>query len=379
VGYCVQCHNPHGAGSSGKAYNHLTASDEEQVCFACHGAGVSPINALDMQIQMNKLYTHQISYNQGLHDDYAESTSPAVKPNPLLSGSNRHVECADCHNAHFGRQTLHAAQSSNIGDIILGTWGIRPTYSGAQWTTATAYTVQRFQDTASEYEYYLCLKCHSDWAWGASAPYTKDGVTETNVAVEINPANAAYHNVTGQPVAAVPASNGGAYIAPWTHSSAMSCSDCHGSDPASSIVGPHASSYSFMLKAPIQARLNAAGNTGTAGTSSHLCFSCHDWNTYGPGGTGTQTNFTDTSLQNLHTQAEHATSNGCFQCHTVVPHGFNRPHMIVYTTDPSPYFIGGNQGIVAYTTTNPGAYAETSCTTAGTGCHVNVQRMRRRR
>lgn len=366
VGRCVQCHNPHGAGDSRGVFPHSTARLEEQTCYACHGAGFRPTNALDIQTQTIKPYAHRVGNFERLHDDNAEFSSVAVNPNPLLSGANRHVECMDCHNTHFARGTARPAQSSNISEMQLGSWGVRPTYSGTPWTSPTSYVPLSFQDTATNYEYYLCLKCHSNWSWGTSAPYTTDGTQETNVAMEISPANPAYHNVTGQASLSVPAETGGTYLSPWTRGSAMACSDCHASDQAPSIRGPHGSTYNFMLKKPFQAKQGLSGNTGTTGTQSHLCFSCHDWNTYGSGN-GNATNYTS-NRRNLHLFVNHQTANGCFQCHSVVPHGFKRKHMIVYVSDGPPYFIGGTNGIMSYTHAIPGQYSRQNCSTTS-GCH----------
>lgn len=367
VGRCVQCHNPHAAGDMVGVFPKLTAKSEEQVCYTCHGTGIKPQGAVDIQTPSTKQYAHAVTKFQRLHDDNAEMGSVAVNPNPKLSGTSRHVECMDCHNTHYARTTPRAARSSNIGETLLGSWGIRPTYSAAGNQPAS-YIVERFQSTANEYEAYMCFKCHSNWSWGSTAPYTASGMQETNVAKEFNTLNASYHNVLGQMTP--PAEAGGAYVNSWTNTSAMACSDCHASDSTSTARGPHGSINPFMLKKPFQANGTAAsGNTGTTGTSSHICFDCHDWNTYGRGGSGNTTNYRK-GTDNLHRKSEHQTSLGCFQCHSAVPHGINRKHLIVYTTDGAPYYIGGatGRGVRTYTHANAGSYSESSCGTTS-GCH----------
>lgn len=383
VGRCVQCHNPHGAGDVRGAYANLTARLEEQVCFNCHGTGFKPQGAMDIQTQVNKRYSHAVANFQRLHDDTAEFNSVGVSPNPLLSGSSRHVECADCHDTHYARATAKPARSSNIGETLLGSWGVRPNYSGAAWQSPTSYVVERFQSTSTEYECYLCFKCHSNWSWGNAAPYTADGMIETNTAMEFSPANPAYHNVTGQPTSAVPTedlvygtANPPAYINQWSPNSAMACSDCHAGDPTSgNASGSHGSNYSFMLKKRFKAQAGAVDNTGRSGTQSDLCFDCHDWNTYGEGGNGNATNFRKDS-DNLHRMSEHARA-GCFQCHSAVPHGSKRKHMIVYVTDGLPYYQSDpinysmkKGGIQAYSPANGGAYSENNCKA---GCHDGHQ------
>ena len=386
VGRCVQCHNVHGAGDGMGPYPHLTRSLEEENCFVCHGSGFRPDGADDVSTQVNKPYSHQPANFNRVHDDDAEITSLAVEPNPLLSGAGRHVECMDCHNIHYARSAPRQARSSNIAEIQLGSWGVRPTYSGIAWTEPTSYTVERFQDTATEYEYYLCLKCHSDWAWGNSPPYTADSTIQTNAAIEFNPANPAYHNVTGQASQNVPShdtvfgsGNPPAYINGWGPNSAMACTDCHAGDPsAAGTEAPHGSNYGYLLKKRFKAQAGASDNTGNSGTQSDLCFDCHDWNTYGEGGNdgnGIGTNFREGN-DNLHLEGTHV-RRGCYYCHSAVPHGFKRKHMIVYVSDGPPYYQGDptsrhgkKGGIEAYGHADGGDYTKNNCRA---GCHSGHQ------
>lgn len=375
VGYCTQCHNPHGSGDLVGAYPHMTGRSEEEVCFVCHGTGFRPTNAVDVQTQVNRAYSHRVADQRGKHDDDAERSSVAVNPNPLLSGTNRHVECTDCHNTHFAKSGLRASLSSNIGEMLLGSWGVRPTFSASPWTAPTSYAVVPFQSTATEQEYYLCLKCHSSWAWGSIAPYTTDGTRETDQGLEFSPSNPAYHNVTGQTSFSVPSedvvygtSNPPAYVSPWGPNSAMACTDCHASDSSlGSARTPHGSQYNYMLKKRFKAVSGASDNTGSTGTQSDLCFDCHEWATYGRGGEGgNRTNFRKEN-DNLHRKSDHARA-GCFQCHSAVPHGFKRKHLIVYVSDGPPYYLAGGEGITSYTHANGGAYSESNCATTS-GCH----------
>jgi predicted CXXCH cytochrome family protein len=382
VGLCVQCHNPHGAGDAGGAYPLLTARLEEQACFRCHGSGPRPLHAADIESRTDQPYAHRVMDTERLHHDWNESTAVASNPHPLLSGANRHVECADCHNAHSVRSATRPMRSSNIGEMLLGAWGVRPTFPTAPWTAPLTYTIEPFTDT-TKLEYYLCLKCHSNWAWGTTAPFTMDGTRQTNIAMEINPANPAFHNVTGQAAIDVPSDDvifGTAtppdYANGWGPNSAMACTDCHADDPAAGNArGPHGSPNNFLLKKRFKAETGAFDNTGAAGTQNDLCFECHNWNTYGSGGGGSATNFRKEN-DNLHAKSEHA-AYGCFYCHSAVPHGFKRKHMIVYATDEAPYYQGEplnnaaeQGGIVAYEPAAGGAYTDNNCQT---GCHENHQ------
>ncbi|MHB0935679.1 MAG: cytochrome c3 family protein [Armatimonadota bacterium] len=378
VGLCVQCHNPHGTGDTRGAYPKLTGQLEEQACFICHGDGPRPANAANIQARVTSPYAHRVADYERLHDDWNESNAMAFNPNPLMSGANRHVECADCHNPHSARTATRPVRSSNIGEMLLGGWGVRPTFPAAAWTEPLTYTVERFTDT-TKLEYYLCLKCHSNWSWGTAAPFTTDGTRQTNMALEINPANPAYHNVTGQAAVDVPSDDvifGTAtppdYANGWGPNSALACTDCHADAlAAGNARGAHGSTHNYLLKKRFKASAGALDNTGATGTQNDLCFECHHWNTYGAGGIGTGTNFSAGAV-NLHALSSHAQA-GCFSCHAAIPHGFKRKHMIVYATDEAPYYQGDpldyvmrRGGIVAYAPADGSAYTANNCQT---GCH----------
>jgi len=379
VGQCVQCHNPHGAGDAAGAFPHLAARHEEETCFTCHGSGIRPAGAKDIRTATTKRYGHDVSMFRRLHDDAAEYGSVGTSPNPRLSGSSRHVECADCHNTHASRSTPRTERSSAIGEAQLGSWGVRPLFTGVPWMAPSGYVVERFQSTATSQESHLCFKCHSSYSWGSAAPMTADGMLQTNTALEVSPGNPSYHNVTGQAEMLVPtedfvfgSAGPPAYVNQWGPNSQMACSDCHASDASSGDArGPHGSSYPNLLKKRFRAQAGAFDNTGRAGTQADLCFECHDWNTYGEEGVGAATNFRSGG-DNLHAKAGHAQA-GCFQCHSAVPHGFKRKHMIVYANDGAPYYQSDpvnyatkKGGIEAWAHANGGDYTVNNCKT---GCH----------
>ena len=379
VGLCVQCHNPHGAGDARGLFPHLTSRLDAQVCVTCHGSGTRPTQAVDIQTQVTKPFAHAVLNYQRLHDDAKESVSAGAGPQPRLSGAQRHVTCGDCHNPHSGRAQPRPPQSARIGEALLGSWGVRPVYTGTSWTKPGNYLIDHFDDTTHN-EYTLCLKCHSGWAWGNVAPFTAEGTPETDQGLEFNPANPSFHNVSGQDPNAVPTealvtgtATPPAYVAPWGPKSAMACTDCHAGDTTRGAVrGPHGSIYAALLTKRYAAQVNALDNTGAAGTSTDLCFTCHDWNTYGQDGKGTATNFRAQTI-NLHAQPSHA-KFGCIACHAAVPHGFKRKHMIVYSSDGAPYFRGNAlAGIQAYAPAAGGAYTLGNCTTS---CHPARQNAR---
>ena len=261
--------------------------------------------------------------------------------------------------------------------MLLGAWGVRPIYGSTPWVTASSCEVVRFTDTTNYFEYHLCLKCHSDWAWGSLPPTTADFSTETNQAIEFNPNNPAYHNVTGQPDA--PAhdivfgtSGPPAYINGWGPDLEMTCTDCHSSDGVGP-SGPHGSIYSYMLKKRFKAEAGALDNTGQPGTKGDLCFECHDPNTYLENATRLDTNFAknngDENLRKEHSDEE----VGCFMCHAAVIHGFRRIHFIVYEADGPPCYKGPTgEGLTAWVHNEERNYKGGDCTAACHDIHRNT-------
>ncbi|HEX9015988.1 MAG TPA: cytochrome c3 family protein [Chloroflexota bacterium] len=312
---CAKCHRTHDASVvSLTTTKSALSGTQENVCLTCHdGTGAST----NIKAEFAYTYEHPIAAND-LHR-FGENT-PAK-----FSGTNRHVECVDCHEPHSAIRGNHSPGSSNAAQNLTGQSGIGVT-NGAGWTVPT-YTF--LGSVTSEYQ--LCMKCHSSWAYGSTPPTSHTGgITETNQALEFNVNNGNYHWVEGDQTAssgATPRTNDGrnlAFVNGWTRNSKMTCSDCHASQSDTDPRGAHGSSNAYMLRGPWTT------TTGKTGTSNDLCFKCHDYNTYGQGGTGaaTTTMFTDGS-QNLHVQHWGFQSTlSCQSCHSGVPHGGNQTYTI---------------------------------------------------
>jgi hypothetical protein len=171
------------------------------------------------------------------------------------------------------------------------------------------------------YEYELCFKCHSSWAYGASLPTAPSGGIETDQSVEFNPSNQSYHPVV-DPIKnnsyTRPSSANGfkeTMTGEWANGSSqhftMHCSDCHASDISSDPKGPHGSTKPYVLIA------------STSATDNTLCLKCHDRQVYAPSvnpGSSTETGSrfdTQTSGSSLASHYGHVVNRniGCRQCH----------------------------------------------------------------
>jgi len=137
--------------------------------------------------------------------------------------ANRHAECTDCHNPHRVVQSacfngsamascgtpysdwnqgagthVHADGHTNIASGVLrGAWGIEPEYGANTWFGAkpTNFKVKRGNpdaddsDVTQSYvtrEYQVCLKCHSNYAYGDTSANDDSGKRSMPGSDEIN-------------------------------------------------------------------------------------------------------------------------------------------------------------------------------------------------
>jgi hypothetical protein len=210
----------------------------------------------------------------------------------------RHVECADCHDAHEATSTVAAAP--DVYGSILGTYGTAVTNTGPG--VSVTYADQK----PVAYEYQLCLKCHSAYLDGAGLEGSAD------IGAEVNAANASVHAVEAPPTVTAFSPRSGSFEAGWDNDATLYCIDCHSAAGTPAVAGPHASSEAPVLVSPYLgvAPSNVAG----------LCYDCHKYTTYydptSVEDTGTAASWfadaADGPLHGLHVR-EHGF--GCASCH----------------------------------------------------------------
>jgi hypothetical protein len=176
------------------------------------------------------------------------------------------------------------------------------------------------------------------------------------MAEEFSPNAVSYHPVIA---AGANASMPDALLSPWTSTSVMHCTDCHGNsrvgpdDPR----GPHASANAHLLKKSYTA-------PGITQPSGDLCFDCHDLYTYTAQGSssGLTSNFRR-NTNNLHISRSEHRNTGCGVCHEV--HASGRAHLIsLYDAATNP-----EGELTSYTESSPGNYQKNNCSTRTTACH----------
>lgn len=361
---CETCHDPHASdfsaltawtrpvaaviegGLTGERANSTVFADrskEENLCYQCHGNGRGgsgkAAGAKDVLTVTQSGYSHPI----GASDMHRNSETAADL------ATNRHAECADCHDPHAARSGLHRKDSSTAGEALRGAVGVKPVWAGGVWSELASLSPKRIvPGSGDDYEAYLCLKCHSTqttFGVNSSAGF------RTNVAREFNPRNLSYHRVLGEAQSGVrqtfevaPAGSGAKARVRWTfpdrnvfragydRDSMMTCTACHGSSEPGTAGGPHGSSSKYLLDPQYPTDWNSTGahltRTAPGMPETLVCSKCHSLTD----GEGDWSN-------NVH--AEHAAKGGsaayCRNCHVGVPHGWKRPRLLGYTTDEAPY------------------------------------------
>lgn len=231
---CMNCHQPHSAGSSERI---LKSNVEEDNCSACHNGHVANENIM---AEFNKSSFHPIDSRTGTH---APTESAVV--------SARHVECVDCHNPHAAK-----ASGTPAGPLT----GVRG--------------VDRFNSEVNPiaYEYELCFRCHGDSSGKPAAP-TQRVFSNTNVRQEFNTSSASYHPVVGAGRNNnVPSLTGGL-----STSDTIKCTDCHNNNNGpgnngNGPNGPHGSNNPHLL----ERQYLTQDPTSESSSAYAMCYKCHD-------------------------------------------------------------------------------------------------------
>jgi len=274
---CENCHTPHNA--LGKKQL-LKSAAEEDNCLCCHNGNVALKN---IALEINKFSNHPIYSSVGLHN-------PAEN---VIVTSNRHVECADCHNSHA------------ISDLPSGSFpGALKKIKGVNIQGAVVNEINN--------EYELCFRCHADSNY-APGNYVTRQFPGNNTRIEFSPANLSFHpiiNIGKNPD--VPS-----LIFPYTTSSKIKCTDCHNNDTGPGnggrgAKGPHGSRYKPLL----ERNLSFADNQSESLNTYALCYKCHS-----------QNNILGNRSFSRHKEHIDGEKSPCTSCHD--PHGVkNSTHLI---------------------------------------------------
>lgn len=355
---CVNCHEQHGrsfanateaipVGSqgSGAPTNYVTTSPlpsmtfrlEENLCLTCHdGAPGKNVNAsLGRGVNTGATgvyYNHPITrYNAA--GDRTPSIHRVIEALGFAAAADRHSECEDCHNPHYATAGLHTDGSNLLANVLLGTWGI---VNSAAWPNdqafgngtlygAPGWNAVQLTNTAAQYEWQLCLRCHSNYS---ALPAYAAPNNVTNIAREINTNNAGYHPILGlgRHSASANVNYQKSFRAPFAHNKPVTCSDCHESNlttgngmaGATDPQGPHGSANKWLLGNFCDA---AAGANCGDPQQTVICFKCHRWAIYytnasaGCAGNTGCSRFPDHTTKAKHRDMFNPSGIWCLNCH----------------------------------------------------------------
>ena len=192
-----------------------TGTTEEEACYRCHSqdaarnpnaaAGRDYYNSRDMSASALDVYDAMIKTSQhdvdnanwaGRHKASEFASAPASTTATGWWGATKgiHVECADCHDVHAAKQDSYRFPDNHtsgdagrrttstvpaISDANISVWGVQvvsmtatgswPGSGTAGATTSTARPPLYSKLATSSYEWQMCLKCHSPYAWGSTS------------------------------------------------------------------------------------------------------------------------------------------------------------------------------------------------------------------
>jgi predicted CXXCH cytochrome family protein len=287
---CASCHRPHAAGEQGRLLRTQETEKDDELCLGCHNGFVAKT---DIASQVSLPFSHgsEAMGRERVHDASEGPWSTRFQLPERRASAQRHATCVDCHEPHAAFQ--RDATAPRIKGANAGTWGV---------------DLQGEAVRPARFEYELCFKCHGD---SANQPLLRGSVTlgtprrvqeDPNLRLQFAPDAPSAHPVT-QPGRALDVPS---LKAPFTVSSLLYCTDCHGSSAAAgrdgpAARGPHGSQYPFLLAR----NLSTSDRTLESEQAYALCYGCHD----------RQVLLSDQSSFRLHRKHVVDSATPCTGCH----------------------------------------------------------------
>ncbi|HEY8654005.1 MAG TPA: cytochrome c3 family protein [Dermatophilaceae bacterium] len=319
---CAFCHRGHAA----QAPNLLVKGSQSTLCFTCHD-GLGANANVQAQYTLARPVNNPAAREYYSHDALAPSTHTRSALDEFGGVSNRHSECADCHNSHKAKALADSTQTVTGWDasgrlagvsgvsVVNGAAGTAPQYtflSGENDPANADDPVTNVNPITLEYQ--LCFKCHSGFTTLTSNTGLKPSQYALDKGVEFNPANASFHPVeaagTNQTTKMTDSLAGTSPYKMWnfTIGSTIRCLNCHASGTTpdttptplpqpGSVLAPHTSSNRGILLKNYKDRVLKTTNAAYSAGDFALCYVCHAEAPFAPNGSATATNF---KLHSLH-------------------------------------------------------------------------------
>ena len=234
---CENCHTPHTAGGRERL---LLFAFEEDNCLDCHNGTVA---SRDIAAEITKPYHHGVQDYTGVHDAAEDFTYGRV---------SKHVECSDCHNPHQAN-----------GDPSPGDGAVSGATTGVSGVSGTGQAV-----ASAHYLYEICFKCHGDLDNNVISimPVARQ-INTLDTRMAFDPAGPSFHPVV------TPGKNPDvpSLLPPYTVTSIIGCTDCHGNSDQLGPPGLHGSDFQYLLTD----RYVIDDNTPESPSGYALCYKCH--------------------------------------------------------------------------------------------------------
>ena len=352
---CAACHATH---TAKRAYLGTEPAPVSNVCFTCHDGSGALTNVKAEYTDPNVPANVPASSTWYSHPALATTAHTTDREDEFSGRSNRHAECADCHQPHLSDSTLGVQTTAGwtASGAIKGASGVAVTNSATPGGAPT-YSLQ----PTSTLEYQLCLKCHSGFTQLTSGARDKG--------IEFNPANGSFHPVEAKGTNATPkmlvSLNGSSFYKLWNFAreGTVRCTHCHGNprtrEPgtpaAAARQAPHTSQYEGVLIANYRRTPMLTGEAYDDADFA-LCYLCH-----GEAGITGDNDATNFSFHDKHVTGldENAT---CSECHAQVHSSALRPTAQTGSTSRLVVFgpsVTPQGGVIRWTSTGEG---QGSCT-----------------
>jgi predicted CXXCH cytochrome family protein len=313
---CAICHRAHTA----KGPNLLTkAAPQSNLCFTCHDGTGAPAT-LDVKSQYAAIPANVVTSSTRdyySHDVQAPTTHTLSSDKNEFAGvSNRHSECADCHNPHDANSATVSTQTPTgwtASARVSGTSGVS-VVNGAG--TAPTYTFVPGQGNPLTREYELCFKCHSGFTTLPSNNGFAPSSALLDKGAEFDPNNASFHPIEAPGTNQTDAMKASLAGSPFATTDTIRCSNCHagpGQSPpvtpptAGSDLAPHASQFQGILLQSYRSRVLEGRGASYQDADFALCLMCHAKAPFATSGTDPATNF---GLHGKHMTALDSPGNG---------------------------------------------------------------------
>jgi predicted CXXCH cytochrome family protein len=377
---CLNCHdNGHGSNKrnllgpatyAGAGTGTDLMNEEEGLCLSCHSAAGPATAKVHLAFSSytnttTNFYKHDpaLTYRKHISGETLGSS---------FTGTNRHVECVDCHNPHGA--VAGTATAPALLPTMIGATGVEPIY-GVTNTSPGAPTGFTWKGPVTQ-EYQVCYKCHSSFTtlptyqpagWAAAIVANGLGkltfisagqvLDNRDMAREYNPNNNSFHPVMAvgknQPI------NAATFVAPWVANSRMYCTDCHDNPnraTAGQGRGPHGSNLLHILDGTTNYK-----TTESSAATTEVCSKCHQSGLYVNNTVAaTNTRFYDGS--NLH-DYHNGQACSCYMCHD--SHGSEIDHNLNFN-----YSITGHTYVAPATNSQNMFYPNNNPKACNLNCHT---------